>query len=74
MLQMSENGMEQAVLLPLTAFDRGIGAEERIAMSKQTNAISIRTIGIDTAKNTLHLIGPDQITAPLPRVRQSGIG
>ena len=29
-------------------------------MSKQTNAILVRTIGIDTGKNTLHLIGLDQ--------------
>ena len=29
-------------------------------MSKQTDAISVRTIGIDTGKNTLHLIGLDQ--------------
>jgi hypothetical protein len=29
-------------------------------MSKQTNAISVRTIGIDTGKNTLHWIGLDQ--------------
>ena len=29
-------------------------------MSKQTNAISISTIGIDIGKNTLHLIGLDE--------------
>jgi transposase len=29
-------------------------------MSKQTNAISVRTMGIDTGKNTLHWIGLDQ--------------
>ena len=29
-------------------------------MSKQTDATSVRTIGIDTGKNTLHLIGLDQ--------------
>ena len=29
-------------------------------MSKQTNAIFVRTIGIDTGKNTLRLIGLDQ--------------
>ena len=28
-------------------------------MSKQKNAIAVRTIGIDTGKNTLHLIGLD---------------
>jgi hypothetical protein len=31
--------------------------EEQIAMSKQSNAIAVSTIGIDTGKNTLHLIG-----------------
>jgi hypothetical protein len=29
-------------------------------MSKQTNAIAVHTIGIDTGKNTLHMIGPDE--------------
>src|SRR6516164_8543298 len=33
--------------------------EECITMSKQKNAIAVRTIGIDTGKNTLHLIGLD---------------
>ena len=28
-------------------------------MSKQKNAIAVRAIGIDTGKNTLHLIGLD---------------
>jgi transposase len=29
-------------------------------MSKQNNAIAVRTIGIDTGKNTLHMIGLDE--------------
>jgi hypothetical protein len=29
-------------------------------MSKQTNAIAVSTIGIDTGKNTLHMIGLDE--------------
>jgi hypothetical protein len=34
--------------------------EEHIAMSKQTNTIAVSTIGIDTGKNTLHMIGLDE--------------
>src|SRR6516165_4482647 len=34
--------------------------EEQIAMSKRTNAIAVSTIGIDTGKNTLHMIGLDE--------------
>ena len=29
-------------------------------MLQKTNAVSVRTIGIDMGKNTLHLIGLDQ--------------
>jgi transposase len=29
-------------------------------MSKQTNATAVSTIGIDTGKNTLHMIGLDE--------------
>ena len=29
-------------------------------MSQKTNAVAVRTIGIDTGKNTLHLIGLDE--------------
>ena len=29
-------------------------------MPKRTNSIAIRTIGIDTGKNTLHMIGLDE--------------
>ena len=46
------------MLLSLTAFDRGVeagGAHRHV-----NDAISVRTIGIDTGKNTLHLIGLDQ--------------
>jgi hypothetical protein len=32
-------------------------------MSKQTNAVAVSTIGIDTGKNTLHMIGLDGIEA-----------
>ena len=31
--------------------------EEHAAMSQKTNAVAVRTIGIDTGKNTFHLIG-----------------
>src|SRR3984893_18555037 len=34
--------------------------EEHAAMLQKTNAVALRTIGIDTGKNTLHLIGLDQ--------------
>jgi hypothetical protein len=29
-------------------------------MSQKTNAVAVRTIGIDTGKNTFHLIGLDE--------------
>ena len=29
-------------------------------MSRTTNAVAVSTIGIDTGKNTLHLIGLDE--------------
>ena len=29
-------------------------------MSRTTNAVAVSTIGIDTGKNTLHLIGDEQ--------------
>jgi transposase len=34
--------------------------EEHIAMSKRTKTVAISTIGIDTGKNTLHMIGLDE--------------
>src|ERR1700751_1252594 len=34
--------------------------EEHAAMSQNTNAVAVRTIGIDTGKNTFHLIGLDE--------------
>ena len=34
--------------------------EEHAAMLQKTNAVAVRTIGIDTGKNTFHLIGLDQ--------------
>jgi transposase len=34
--------------------------EEHIAMPKRTSAAAIGTIGIDTGKNTLHMIGLDE--------------
>lgn len=46
------------MLLPLTAFDGGLEARGAIAISQKTDAIA-STIGIDTGKNTLHLIGLD---------------
>ena len=30
-------------------------------MSQKTNAVAVRTIGIDTGKNTFHLIGLDEL-------------
>src|SRR6201984_2423326 len=33
---------------------------EDAAMSQKTNAVAVRTIGIDTGKNTFHLIGLDE--------------
>src|ERR1700722_8899521 len=40
--------------------DRASKHEEHAAMLQKTNAVSVRTIGIDMGKNTLHLIGLDQ--------------
>ena len=34
--------------------------EEHAAMSQNTNAVAVRTIGIDTGENTFHLIGLDE--------------
>jgi transposase len=34
--------------------------EEHVAMPKRTNAVAVSTIGIDTGKNTLHMIGLDE--------------
>src|SRR6202167_333399 len=50
-----------AVLPPLTALRVGGGLEARgdVAMSRKTDAVVARTVGIDTGKNTLHLIGLD---------------
>jgi hypothetical protein len=50
-----------AVLPPLTALRVGGGLEARgdIVMSRKTDAVVARTIGIDTGKNTLNLIGLD---------------
>ena len=47
------------MLLPLTAFGGGFEAREHIAMSQGTDAVVIGIIGIDTGKNTLHLVGLD---------------
>ena len=48
-----------AVLPPRTAqrMTGGLEAREHIAMSHKTAAPVVHTIGIDTGKNTLHLIG-----------------
>ena len=47
------------MLLPLTAFVGGLEKhQEHIAMSHKTATVA-HTIGIDTGKNTLHLIGLD---------------
>jgi transposase len=32
---------------------------QHIAMSQRTDAVVVSTIGIDTGKNTLHLVGLD---------------
>src|SRR6516164_11374142 len=46
--------------MPLTTLERGFEARGAHLMSKQTNAIAVHTIGIDTGKNTLHMIGLDE--------------
>ena len=44
------------MLLPLTAFDRGLEARGRTPPYPQKiDAVVASTIGIDTGKNTLHL-------------------
>ena len=50
-----------AVLPPRTAqrMTGGLEAREQITMSHKTAATVAHTIGIDTGKNTLHLIGLD---------------
>jgi transposase len=50
--------------------------EERIAMSKRTNAIAVSTIGIDRGKNTLHMIGVDEkgVVVVREKVSRSLIG
>lgn len=40
-------------------------------MSQKTETVSARTIGIDTGKNTLHLIGPDDKGAIVLREKLS---
>jgi transposase len=40
--------------------DRASKHEEHAAMSQKTSAVAVRTIGIDTGKNTFHLIGLDE--------------
>ena len=44
---------------PLKDATGGLKHEEHIAMSHKTAATVVHTIGIDTGKNTLHLIGLD---------------
>jgi transposase len=41
-------------------------------MSKQTNAVTVSTTGIDTGKNTLHMIGLDKMGEIIPREKISG--
>ena len=49
-----------AVLPPLTALRvAGLRSTRSIAMSQKTDTVVACTIGIDTGKNTLHLIGLD---------------
>src|SRR6476620_5049683 len=47
------------VLSPLTVFDGGLRSTRSMPMSQKTHAVITRTIGIDTGKNTLHLVGLD---------------
>jgi hypothetical protein len=49
-----------AVLLPLTAFDRGIEAGGAHRHVKADHRDTRHDFGIDAGKNTLHLIGLDQ--------------
>jgi hypothetical protein len=59
------------MFLPLTAFDRGFEHEEQKAMSRRTSAVAIKTIGIDTGKNTMHMIGLDKKGAIVLREKVS---
>jgi transposase len=45
--------------------------DEHIAMSKQMSTIAVSTIGIDTGKNTLHMIGLDEKGAVVLREKVS---
>jgi hypothetical protein len=56
-----------AVLPPLTALLGAQKHEEHIAMSRKTEAGSACTIGIDTGKNTLHLVGLDLTSSIRPQ-------
>jgi hypothetical protein len=47
------------VLLPLTAFEGAWKHEGHIAMSRKPDPIVASIIGIDTGKNTLHLVDLD---------------
>ena len=65
--------MDRPRSLPLTAFVGALEARGHIAMSHKTATVA-HTIGIDTGKNTLHLIGLDDqgaivVRRSLPRGR-----
>jgi len=60
-----------AVLPPLTALRvAGLRSTRSIAMSRKTDTVVACTIGIDTGKNTLHLIGLDDRGAIVLREKQ----
>jgi hypothetical protein len=54
----SENGMDRPCLLPLTV-RWGFEARGTHCHDQKRDAVVASTIGIDTGKNTLHLIGLD---------------
>ena len=57
----SENGMDRPCFRPASEHAcAGQQQKERYAMPKSNTAVA--TIGIDPGKNTLHLVGPKQIS------------
>jgi hypothetical protein len=56
-----QTGHAQAIseLIGVRGVSGGLEARGDIAMFRKTDAVVARTIGIDTGKNTLHLIGLD---------------
>jgi hypothetical protein len=57
--------MDWRCSLPLTGFGRGFEAR---GADRHVKAIAISTIGVDTGKNTLHLVGLHSREATLDNV------